>query len=194
MFTQSVGLLSYTFMTQTGHDRIVVPMVDYELDISTRVLKNSHHYSKEHFRTNLSMLLEWSPYGNEAGLIKQFDDIGDHGTKVIIYNLWFSDDGDLELDFESDPKDILISGAPKSIIGPNHLKNIIEQHVANRFHFSLRVYSSILYLRVPEHFKIILRGHVVEHYNIAKDLQFPEFIMYKPKVGGFLQVCFVVMY
>lgn len=32
----------------------------------------------------------------------QFDDIGSHGTKIIIYNLWFGDDGNTELDFESD--------------------------------------------------------------------------------------------
>lgn len=32
----------------------------------------------------------------------QFDDIGHHGTKVIIYNLWFNDEGTMELDFESD--------------------------------------------------------------------------------------------
>ncbi|KAK1281453.1 hypothetical protein QJS04_geneDACA002782 [Acorus gramineus] len=55
--TQSVGLLSYTFLTKVGSDDIVVPM---------------------------------------------FDDIGCHGTKVIIYNLWHNDDGDMELDFDSD--------------------------------------------------------------------------------------------
>lgn len=34
----------------------------------------------------------------------QFDDIGPHGTKIVIYNLWLNDDGDLELDFSSDPE------------------------------------------------------------------------------------------
>lgn len=34
----------------------------------------------------------------------QFDDIGPHGTKVIIYNLWCTDDGIEELDFDTDPK------------------------------------------------------------------------------------------
>lgn len=33
---------------------------------------------------------------------QQFNDIGWHGTKVIIYNLWLNDDGILELDFDSD--------------------------------------------------------------------------------------------
>jgi hypothetical protein len=34
----------------------------------------------------------------------QFDGIGDHGTKIIVYNLWHNDDGNMELDFSSDPK------------------------------------------------------------------------------------------
>jgi hypothetical protein len=34
----------------------------------------------------------------------QFDDIGEHGTKIIVFNLWFNDDGDMELDFNSDKK------------------------------------------------------------------------------------------
>jgi len=34
----------------------------------------------------------------------QFDDMGEHGTKIIVFNLWFNDDGDMELDFISDEK------------------------------------------------------------------------------------------
>jgi len=34
----------------------------------------------------------------------QFEDIGLHGTKVIVYNLWFNDDGNVELDFDTDPE------------------------------------------------------------------------------------------
>jgi len=32
----------------------------------------------------------------------QFQDVGSHGTKVVVYNLWMNDDGLLELDFEDD--------------------------------------------------------------------------------------------
>lgn len=39
-----------------------------------------------------------------CGFTEQFDDLGDHGTKIIVYNLWFNDDEHMELDFESDPK------------------------------------------------------------------------------------------
>ncbi|KAF5476770.1 hypothetical protein F2P56_003473 [Juglans regia] len=182
ILTQSIGLLSYTFLTRTGHDRIVVPMVDYKFNTSTGTLEILR--AKEHFMSNLSILLQWSPFSTESELLKQFDDIGPHGTKVIIYNLWFNADGDVELDFESDPQDIRISGESKRIETLRAWKTTNEQHIANQFHYSLRVYLSILYLRVPQTFNIMLRGRVVEHHNIADDLKFPEFILYRPQYGG----------
>uniref|UniRef100_A0A7N0RBA1 Morc S5 domain-containing protein n=1 Tax=Kalanchoe fedtschenkoi TaxID=63787 RepID=A0A7N0RBA1_KALFE len=140
--SQSAGLLSYTFLTQTGHNRIVVPM---------------------------------------------FNDIGYHGTKVIVYNLWHDDDGKLELDFDVDPEDIVLGGVTKKIHTTNARKGKNEAHVANRLQHSLRAYLSIMYLRVPENFRIILRGQDVEHYNIATDLKHPEFILYKPHSAGHLE-------
>jgi hypothetical protein len=32
---------------------------------------------------------------------EQFSDIGPHGTKIIVFNLWCNDNGVLELDFDS---------------------------------------------------------------------------------------------
>ncbi|KAJ0571133.1 hypothetical protein HanHA300_Chr05g0186101 [Helianthus annuus] len=63
--TQSIGLLSYTFLRSTGKEDIIVPM---------------------------------------------FDHIKDQGTRIIIYNLWDDDQGQLELDFEADKEDIQIRG------------------------------------------------------------------------------------
>ncbi|KAJ6888778.1 protein MICRORCHIDIA 6-like isoform X4 [Populus alba x Populus x berolinensis] len=184
VMTQSIGLLSYTFLTQTGHDRIVVPMVDYELNTSTGNMEISHRYDKEYFMSNLSMLLRWSPYSTEAELLKQFDDIGSHGTKVIIYNLWFSDDGNVELDFDTDPEDIRIGGDVKKVQANPAWRTVNEQHIANRLHYSLRAYLSILYLKIPETFTIVLRGQLVEHRNLVLDLKFQEFIVYRPQTGG----------
>lgn len=47
----------------------------------------------------------------------------------------------------------------------------------------LQVYLSILYLRLPQFFNIKLRGRVVEQHNIADDLKFAEFILYRPQTG-----------
>ncbi|GMN45915.1 hypothetical protein TIFTF001_015106 [Ficus carica] len=182
IMTQSIGLLSYTFLRKTGHDRIVVPMVHYEFNTSSGNLDFLH--GKEHFMPNLNMLLQWSPFFTEPELLKQFDDIGPHGTKVIIYNLWCTDDGIEELDFDTDPKDIRISGDAKKIDTLHAWRKLNEQHIGNQFRYSLRVYSSILYLRMPETFRIILRGEVVEHHNLADDLKYGEYILYRPQTGG----------
>ncbi|KAG8644062.1 protein MICRORCHIDIA 6 isoform X2 [Manihot esculenta] len=182
--TQSIGLLSYTFLSRTGHDRIVVPMVDYEFNSAKGKLEFSQRRGKEHFMSNLSMLLQWSPYSTEAELLKQFDDIGSRGTKVIIYNLWLNDDGIVELDFDTDPEDIRIGGDIKKVDTIPAWRTVNEQHIANRLHYSLRAYLSILYLRTPETFQIILRGRLVENHNLANDLKFQEFILYRPQSGG----------
>uniref|UniRef100_A0A803L8J9 Morc S5 domain-containing protein n=1 Tax=Chenopodium quinoa TaxID=63459 RepID=A0A803L8J9_CHEQI len=181
--TQSIGLLSYTYLSRTGLDRIVVPMVDYEYNMSTDTFNPLCRHGEEYFKSNLSIILQWSPYQNEAKLMKQFDDIGPHGTKVIIFNLWFTDDGTLEFDFESNPEDIRLRNSEntKKI---NSKMLISEEHIGNQYRFSLRVYLSILYLRIPQNFCIILRGKVVEHHSIAHGLKYPEFIMYRPSTGG----------
>lgn len=97
----------------------------------------------------------------------QFDDMGSHGTKVIIYNLWFNNDGDMEIDFNTDLKvvflfywfffcsvfwnqafwwggyshmqDIRIAGYIKKIDTIPTWKRVNEEHIANRFRYSLRV-------------------------------------------------------
>ncbi|ONI19639.1 hypothetical protein PRUPE_3G289000 [Prunus persica] len=130
--TQSVGLLSYTFLRSMGNNNVVVPMVDYEFNSSARTFGPLIPHDEDHFSSNLTMLLQWSPYSTEDELLKQFDDIGDHGTKVVIYNLWLNDDGEMELDFDSDPEDICINGDKTG-----RMKQI--QYVANLYQHSLRV-------------------------------------------------------
>ncbi|GER43077.1 histidine kinase [Striga asiatica] len=223
--TQSVGLLSYTFLMQTRQDRIVVPMVDYVFDAGSSTWKTLH--SEQQLKNNLSILLKWSPVTTEAELLKHCDDIGPHGTKIIVYNLWQNDEGKLELDFESDKEDIRLSGKDNVTARGASRKDTNENHLANRLHYSLRVqfpvmwhsvqltskyivssknteyqiilsahsmcegsdsknycmdaYLSILYLRAPENFCILLRGRAVEYHNIATDLKYPEFILYRPQ-------------
>ncbi|XP_073261069.1 protein MICRORCHIDIA 6 isoform X7 [Populus alba] len=204
VLTQSIGLLSFTFLTQTGHDRIVVPMVgltsllkyvDYELNTAGN-LEILDRYGKEYFMSNLSLLLQWSPYSTEAELLQQFEDIGLHGTKVIVYNLWFNDDGNVELDFDTDPEvlscgmglqDIRINGDIKEVQTRPAWRTVNEEHISNRLRYSLRAYLSILYLRIPESFTIVLRGKFVKHHNLALDLKFQEFIVYRPQSSGCIQ-------
>ncbi|KAL2620199.1 hypothetical protein R1flu_000404 [Riccia fluitans] len=189
--TQSIGLLSYTFLRKTGHEDVVVPMIDYEVPDAPGTLRPSGEGLRKMVRStlddwhkNLSTILQWSPYSTEAELLAQFADVGWHGTKVIVYNLWFNDDGILELDFDSDEYDIQLRGGVKQDSGKPVQTQLAQQHIANRYHHSLRVYASILYLQMPPRFQIILRGQPVEHHSLANDLKFPEQIVYKPQIGN----------
>ncbi|KAG0587842.1 hypothetical protein KC19_2G195400 [Ceratodon purpureus] len=182
--TQSVGLLSYTFLRKMGHEDIIVPIVDYRLlgpDVRPELRSNL-----DGWLSNLATITRWSPYSSEEELLAQFDNMGRHGTKVIIFNLWRDDDDDLELDFDTDPQDIRLR--PGVISKEKAKKNtfqtsLVDDHISNRFRLSLRVYSSILYLEMPRNFRIILRGKIVEHHNIVDDLKYVQYLKYKPHFG-----------
>ncbi|GMP27284.1 hypothetical protein CsSME_00003343 [Camellia sinensis var. sinensis] len=98
--TQSVGLLSYTFLRRTGQDDVIVPMLDF--NISNHWAERILYGSEDDWSTNLKTILEWSPFESKDELMLQFEDIGPHGTKVIIYNLWLNDEGIFELNFDDD--------------------------------------------------------------------------------------------
>ncbi|PWA76151.1 histidine kinase-like ATPase, C-terminal domain-containing protein [Artemisia annua] len=174
--TQSVGLLSYTFLTRSGYDRIVVPMVHYEFNLNTGSFESLQAKNSES-NINLSLLLRWSPYSTEKELLKQFENVGPNGTKIIVYNLWLDQDGNTELDFDSDPKDIRVTRDELATKKDGSTK---KKHLANRLRYSLRAYLSILYLKLPSSFAIVLRGEVIIYHNVATDLKYPEFIMYTP--------------
>ncbi|XAR64360.1 hypothetical protein NMG60_11024667 [Bertholletia excelsa] len=166
--TQSIGMLSYTFLRQTGKEDIVVPIIDYERrGEGWSMLLRSSHYD---WTRNLETILQWSPYSSEEDLLQQFNALKDQGTGIIIYNLWEDDQGQPELDFETDKNDIQIRGVNRdekkigmAKIYPNSRHYLTYQH-------SLRSYASILYLRIPPGFRIILRGKDVDHHDLANDM------------------------
>ncbi|CAO2165205.1 unnamed protein product [Urochloa humidicola] len=182
--TRSIGLLSYTFLMETGCDDVLVPTVDYQYDVTTTSYIQMLRHDQKLFSSNLEIFLKWSPFASEAELLKQFDDMGEHGTKIIVFNLWFNDDGDMELDFNSDEKDILITGAHKKVKTNKPEKIATQNYISSRLRYSLRAYASILYLHVPDTFRIILRGCDVEPHNIVNDLMYRECVLYKPQIAG----------
>ncbi|XP_073134250.1 protein MICRORCHIDIA 7-like [Henckelia pumila] len=176
--TQSIGMLSFTFLQKTGKEDIVVPMIDYEKRGETwdKLVKSS----SDLWQRNLETILQWSPYETEDDLLQQFKFLKDQGTRIIIYNLWEDDQGLLELDFDSDPNDIQTRGASRDAkkiemanIYPNCKHFFTFQH-------SLRNYASILYLRIPPGFRIILRGMDINHHNIVDDLMVVKEVTYRP--------------
>ncbi|XP_031494481.1 protein MICRORCHIDIA 2-like isoform X3 [Nymphaea colorata] len=181
ILTESIGLLSYTFLRKTGQDDVIVPLVDFE--ISNGHTEPMIHSSLDDWKENMNILLQWSPFSTEEELMQQFEDVGVQGTKIIIFNLWLNDDGILELDFDDDKEDIRLRN-PSICEAPSGLSTEkVESHISSRIRHSLREYASILYLRKFENFQIILRGRPVKQHNITDDLMFSEVIMYKPQLG-----------
>ncbi|TVU31245.1 hypothetical protein EJB05_22926, partial [Eragrostis curvula] len=179
--TLSIGLLSYTFLRRTMKDDIIVPMLDFKIedgDIVPLV-----YGSQGDWDSSLKIILDWSPFSSKEELLQQFQDIGNHGTKVAIYNLWMNDDGLLELDFDDNDEDILLRDQGSASGGFTKIqKEIVQQHISYRLRFSLRAYTSILYLNKFDNFQIILRGKPVEQITITDELKFKK-VTVKVDVG-----------
>ncbi|XXG41652.1 hypothetical protein AAC387_Pa01g2077 [Persea americana] len=176
--TQSIGMLSYTFLRSTGKEDIVVPMLHYEKEGITwnRLMPRSTDWER-----NLDTILQWSPYSSEADLLLQ-------GTRIIIYNLWEDDEGQLELDFDFNQHDIQIRGVNRDAKKIEMAKLYPNSRHFLTYKHSLRSYASILYLRIPHAFRITLRGKDVEHHDLVNDLMLKEKITYRPQtVDGVLK-------
>ncbi|CAA6668343.1 unnamed protein product [Spirodela intermedia] len=173
--TQSIGMLSYTFLRTTGQEDIVLDYVGGGMK-----WKKAARSSEADWNRNLETILQWSPYSSEDDLLYQFDSMADHGTRVVIFNLWEDDQGQLELDFGAEKDDIQIRG-----VNRDEKKIEMAKKFPNSWHFltyrhSLRSYASILYLRLPEGFRMILRGKEIIHHSIIDDMMFKQEVTYKP--------------
>lgn len=182
--TQSVGLLSYTFLRRTGQDDVVVPMIDF--DISDNWADPIIYSSQDDWSANLKIILDWSPFASKDDLLLQFKDMGSHGTKIIIFNLWLNEEGIYELSFDDDDEDIRLRDEANAgnLSKPNKRVLELQSHISYRLRYSLRAYASILYLRKFTNFQIILRGKPVDQFNIASDLNYSEVITYRPQVAA----------
>ncbi|WVZ99086.1 hypothetical protein U9M48_044436 [Paspalum notatum var. saurae] len=164
--TQSIGLRFHVFGKGTDEKHILIPMVHYKYNPVTGETIGYGH-SPRQFSINMSVLLKLSPYSSEKELLQNFDDIGPHGTKIIVFNLSHNTRGDLDLDFDTDKKDIRNSAAT------THPENEV---VGDQSHLT---YVSILYLGLPKHFRIILRGEEVKRRSLATELKHSQCIKYR---------------
>ncbi|KAL3342498.1 hypothetical protein AABB24_026497 [Solanum stoloniferum] len=179
--TQSIGLLSYTFLRNKGMEDIIVPMLDYEKREGWDKIIRS---SPGDWDKNLETIIEWSPFSSEVDLLRQFNPMKGQGTRIIVYNLWEDDQGLLELDFDADPHDIQIRGVNRDERSIQMAKQYPNSRHFLTYRHSLRSYASILYLRVAPGFRIILRGKDVEHHNIVNDMMMTQEVTYRPMPGA----------
>ncbi|KAL8231067.1 hypothetical protein R6Q57_000845 [Mikania cordata] len=180
--TQSVGLLSYTFLRKTGQDDVIVPMIDF--DISKNWPDPILYGTQGDWSSNLKTILEWSPFASKDDLIQEFEDIGLHGTKIMIFNLWLNDEGIYELNFDEDDEDIKLRDETARLSKLSKKVADTQAHISYRLLHSLRAYASMLYLRKFKNFRIILRGKPVEQFNIADELRNPQVAIYRPQVSS----------
>ncbi|KAA8517301.1 hypothetical protein F0562_017594 [Nyssa sinensis] len=177
--TQSIGILSYTFLRGTGKEDIVVPMIDYEK--RGQGWKMMTRSSPDDWNRNLETIVQWSPYESEGDLLHQFNFMEDQGTRIVIYNLWDDDQGSLELDFDTDQYDIQIRGVNRDEKKIQMAKNYPNSRHFLTYQHSLRSYASILYLRIPPGFQITLRGKDVDHHNLVNDMMLTQEVTYRPQ-------------
>lgn len=48
----------------------------------------------------------------------------------------------------------------------------------------MQSYASILYLRLPHFFRMVLRGKEIEHHNLVNDMMLKQEVTYKPHPGA----------
>ncbi|KAH7314913.1 hypothetical protein KP509_21G027000 [Ceratopteris richardii] len=177
--TQSIGMISYTFLTTTGQNDVVIPIVDFHIEaVGIRKLIRSN---TEDWVQSLETIEHWSPYPSQKELLNQFESMSGHGTRVVIYNLWQDEEGHLELDFDAHPRDIQIKSTTRD---EKNLK-LAARHPSCKnyltYKHSLRTYVSFLYLHLPAQFHIYLRGEEVHLYSLQNDMMLVEQVIYRPK-------------
>ncbi|XP_029018303.1 ATPase MORC2 isoform X2 [Betta splendens] len=160
LFTKKGGTLSCLFLSRTFHeeeglDEVIVPLPSWDLKTKEPLTSDPEKYAIE-----TELIFKYSPFKNEQQLMEQFDKIEtDSGTLVIIYNLKLMDNGEPELDIETDHQDILMAGTSVEGVKPEKR--------------SFRAYAAVLY--IDPRMRIFIQGHKVRTKRLSCCL-------YKPRV------------
>ncbi|KAK9537727.1 hypothetical protein VZT92_005315 [Zoarces viviparus] len=170
-----VGMLSQTYLAETGADQISVPIVCFEQREKNNV--------RQEYKASLQDILRYSPFKTQEELLLEINAISSNwstnktGTRIIIWNLRSTPTRTTEFDFEKDRYDIRIPSDVYEEINVAQHPDRVTSHIPESF-YSLRAYCSILYLK--PRMQIIIRGQKVKSQLIAKSLAFVEKDHYKP--------------
>lgn len=172
--TSSAGLLSYTFLTETGAQDVVVPIVDYDPDMQPVYPAGG----ETDWWNSCSVINRWSPFTSEAAIRRQLTHLEGHGTQVLIYNLWEMEESQLELDFDTDPADIRLRGPTATTTAEGKDKGFLR---CMAYRNSLVAYARILYLRWPEGFRIMVRDKEIQRASIHDGMKYHKREEYRPR-------------
>ncbi|XP_062861509.1 MORC family CW-type zinc finger protein 3-like [Trichomycterus rosablanca] len=163
-----VGLLSQTYLEKIGAENVIVPVVTLKHNEQTISAVPEHEAS-------LQDILTYSVFNTREELLSELDAIkgpcgtNSTGTRIIIWNLRKTASGKLEFDFKQDRYDIWIP------VDVNENTNVSVPESE----YSLRAYSSILYLK--PRMQINIRGQKVKTQLISKSLAHSIKDTYKPQ-------------
>uniref|UniRef100_A0A3P8NBJ6 CW-type domain-containing protein n=1 Tax=Astatotilapia calliptera TaxID=8154 RepID=A0A3P8NBJ6_ASTCA len=147
--------LSRTFHEEEGLDEVIVPLPSWDIKTKEPLTSDPEKYAIE-----TELIFKYSPFKNEKQLMEQFNKI--EGTLVIIYNLKLMDNGEPELDVETDHQDILMAGTPAEGVKPERR--------------SFRAYAAVLY--IDPRMRIFIQGHKVRTKRLSCCLYKPRCYKY----------------
>ncbi|KAJ8339396.1 hypothetical protein SKAU_G00361820 [Synaphobranchus kaupii] len=156
-----VGLLSQTYLVSTKAQYVVVPIISFRKE-------KENNTTSEH-RNSLKAILEHSLFETEEELLHELEVIstkgGPSGTRIIIWNLRRTSNGQTEFDFNADSEDIQIpdDDSTNEQQSPIHRQRSVPEYL-----YSLRAYCSILYLK--PWMQILIGGKKVKTQLVAKSL------------------------
>ncbi|XP_017325073.1 MORC family CW-type zinc finger protein 3 isoform X2 [Ictalurus punctatus] len=175
--TMCVGLLSQTYLKDTGAQNVMVPIVMFTNTGQTVSA------SPEHAEECLHDILTHSLFNTKEELLSEFSVIdglctNSRGTRIIIWNLRRTPSGELEFDFTKNPYDIRIPVDVYGRTGETNKRPAAGGVSVPESEYSLRAYCSILYLK--PRMQIIIKGKKVETQLVTKTLANVLTDTYKP--------------
>ena len=168
----SIILISSDFHTKENIQEIIVPLPSFQESTFLPWIDKDvedPEYAKEQHNLEVEVILKYSPFKTKNELFANFDKIKSNGTIVMIHTLKLdSETGLPELDFESDPEDILMRNFEVDYSRKGQLE-----------HKSFRAYVSILYSN-PK-MQTFIRGKKVRTRLLERSLYLPIMYQYSSK-------------
>ncbi|KAM7000630.1 MORC family CW-type zinc finger protein 3 [Tautogolabrus adspersus] len=171
---QTMGMLSQTYLENIKAQAVIVPIVPFNQQTKSLVVT-------EDSEASLAAILQNSIISSQEQIHAHFDSIpSKKGTKILIWNIRRTKDGNPEIDFETDESDfrlpeIQIEELKKGLRNSGTLR---AEHNIPDMNYSLRAYLTILYLKPRT--QIILRGKKILAKLVSKRLTNIEHDVYKP--------------
>ncbi|KAG9348791.1 hypothetical protein JZ751_029108 [Albula glossodonta] len=169
--TMSVGLLSQSYLATIRAQHVIVPIVTFR----------RYGQNQVEGAASLQAILKHSLFKTERDLFSELRVInatGTTGTRIIIWNLRRTTNGETEFDFNTDRYDIQIRADMLEAHGAKHKQLGRNLDLIPESEYSLRAYCSILYLK--PRMQIIIRGQKVRTQLISKSLAYIANDNYRP--------------